>query len=158
MSKTHHLKVYPEYFCAIIDGTKPFEVRKDDRGFEVGDALILREWNDESYTGRAVRSAVTYILKGGGVRNRTRLRHHGDQAGDKPKKRTDRCPGGFCRCNQRGRFVRQGVQSGRLERNKRASPIFYNNRERTRRKGGADTGWRRPLLARPAIQGHRGER
>lgn len=65
MSRIHHLKVLPEYFRAVVDGAKPFEARKDDRGFGVGDTLILREWADEQYTGRVARAAVTYILRGG---------------------------------------------------------------------------------------------
>lgn len=41
---THHLKAKPEYFRATIEGRKPFEVRKDDRGFKVGDHVILKEY------------------------------------------------------------------------------------------------------------------
>lgn len=63
----HELKVWSEYFSAILADAKPFEVRKDDRGFAVDDTLILREWDPdrEEYTGyRAVR-VVTYKLDGG---------------------------------------------------------------------------------------------
>lgn len=41
---THHLKTMPEYFQAVIEGRKPFEVRKNDRGFKVGDRVILEEF------------------------------------------------------------------------------------------------------------------
>ncbi|WP_410744599.1 DUF3850 domain-containing protein, partial [Clostridium neonatale] len=40
----HELKVWPQYFGRILDGSKTFEFRKDDRGFELGDTLILREF------------------------------------------------------------------------------------------------------------------
>ncbi len=40
----HHLKTLPEYFQAVIDGRKPFEIRKDDRGFNVGDKVVLEEF------------------------------------------------------------------------------------------------------------------
>ena len=70
--KTHELKTWPEYFEAIIDGRKPFELREDDRDFEVGDRLHLREYdsrepgpNGYSYTGREAWALVTYILRGG---------------------------------------------------------------------------------------------
>ena len=45
---------------------KPFEVRKNDRGFEVGDILDLREFDPEKeeYTGCRCEYLVTYILKG----------------------------------------------------------------------------------------------
>jgi len=72
---THELKVWPEYFEAIVDGSKTFEVRRDDRGFQVGDTLVLREWDPNvkeagvdwyapAYTGRELKREVTYILRG----------------------------------------------------------------------------------------------
>jgi hypothetical protein len=59
----HELKCWPTYFQPIVDGTKPFEIRQDDRQFKVGDILRLREWDyaGESYTGREIRKRVTYI-------------------------------------------------------------------------------------------------
>lgn len=63
----HELKVWPEYFEKIQNGEKPFEVRKDDREFKVGDDLFLREFDNEKqeYTGRYTYRDITYILKGG---------------------------------------------------------------------------------------------
>lgn len=37
----HVLKVEREYFEALRDGMKTFEIRKNDRGFKVGDILAL---------------------------------------------------------------------------------------------------------------------
>lgn len=39
----HKLKTDPEVFRATINGSKTYELRKDDRGFAVGDTLTLRE-------------------------------------------------------------------------------------------------------------------
>lgn len=49
---THELKCWPKFFEAIRDGSKTFEIRKDDRDYRVGDMLVLREWNPltEAYT------------------------------------------------------------------------------------------------------------
>lgn len=67
MSQLHSLKILPEYFEAVVTGEKTFEVRKDDRGYRVGDTLMLNEINPSSgmYTGRNVKVKVTYILRGG---------------------------------------------------------------------------------------------
>lgn len=40
----HELKTWPEFFDAIDRGEKTFEVRRDDRGFQVGDTLALQRW------------------------------------------------------------------------------------------------------------------
>ena len=37
----HELKTWPQFWPALCDGSKTFELRKNDRGFEVGDILIL---------------------------------------------------------------------------------------------------------------------
>lgn len=37
--KTHEIKLAEKYWQAVDCGEKTFEVRKDDRGYEVGDEL-----------------------------------------------------------------------------------------------------------------------
>jgi hypothetical protein len=65
VAKEHELKCWPEYFAAIRRGDKTFEVRKNDRGFKVGDTLWLREWSPtRTYTGAHLRVRVTYTLEG----------------------------------------------------------------------------------------------
>jgi hypothetical protein len=61
----HELKVWPEFFDALASGAKPFELRRDDRGFSVGDDLLLREYIGamSGYTDRAVTRRVTYVLR-----------------------------------------------------------------------------------------------
>lgn len=64
---THELKCWPEVFCAIIDESKQFEYRKNDRGFSLGDSLLLREFDPKcnEFTGRKTRRVVTFVVHGG---------------------------------------------------------------------------------------------
>ena len=63
----HDLKCWPEYFAAVRDGLKPFEVRKNDRDFRVGDTLRLWEFDPKLniHTGMYCHRRVTYALAGG---------------------------------------------------------------------------------------------
>lgn len=65
----HELKVWPAYFAPLSDGRKSFEVRRDDRGFQRGDVLRLREYEPDrvgvKYTGNACYARIEWILTGG---------------------------------------------------------------------------------------------
>lgn len=63
---THKLKTWPIYYKMIISGLKKFELRKNDRNFQVGDKLILQEYHPglKSYTGNEIHVKVDYILHG----------------------------------------------------------------------------------------------
>lgn len=69
----HALKTWPDFFDAVQRGDKPFEVRKADRDFRVGDVLALQRWDpdsgdytrDESGSPVQVSARVTYVLPGG---------------------------------------------------------------------------------------------
>lgn len=65
--KTHELKTWPSAFDAIWGDRKHYELRKNDRDFNIGDNIILREFDDvsNSYTGRAVECEITYMTCGG---------------------------------------------------------------------------------------------
>lgn len=58
----HALKTLPEYFEAVWENKKTFELRENDRDFKVGDYLALNEWDGEKYTGRTTLVEVIYIL------------------------------------------------------------------------------------------------
>lgn len=62
MAAMHYLKIYPKYFNAVLSGKKTFELRKNDRGFQVGDDILLREWDNINYSGRYILTEITYIL------------------------------------------------------------------------------------------------
>ena len=70
----HELKTDPEVFEAKMQGVKPWDIRRNDRNFQVGDTLRERETKHSwafmlsgcplEYTGREIRERVTYILRG----------------------------------------------------------------------------------------------
>lgn len=47
MSVNHDLKIWPQFYRRVADGTKTFEVRVNDRGFQLGDTVVLREWDPD---------------------------------------------------------------------------------------------------------------
>ena len=60
----HYLKIKPEYYKDVECGLKTFELRKNDRNFQVGDILMLIKLDDEgNETDQVTRVKVTYILK-----------------------------------------------------------------------------------------------
>ncbi len=66
-TRGHEVKCWTTFFPMVLDGSKPFEVRKNDRHYQVGDTLHLREWSpsSETYTGRHCYRTISYILAGG---------------------------------------------------------------------------------------------
>ena len=56
-------KILPEYFQAVKTREKNFELRLDEDDIQVGDLLILEEW-DECYTSKSVCRHVKYVLRG----------------------------------------------------------------------------------------------
>ena len=70
----HELKTLPMFFREVKSGAKPFEVRKNDRNFQVGDEVLLKEYCPEDYfgdgdkaiyTGEILHRKISYVLKGG---------------------------------------------------------------------------------------------
>ena len=74
----HILKTWSNAWRAVESGVKSFEYRRDDRGFKVGDVLVLRQWdpakrqcNLRPLSGSTalsdyidLRVRVTFILRG----------------------------------------------------------------------------------------------
>ena len=53
----HELKIWPQYYCRVADGSKTFEVRENDRGFQPGDLVVLKEWDPEPQNSAADKHA-----------------------------------------------------------------------------------------------------
>lgn len=67
MSRQHHyLKTETEYYQAVEKGKKNFEIRKNDRNFQVYDIIYLEEVVCGIPTGRKLAGKeIKYILHGG---------------------------------------------------------------------------------------------
>ena len=68
--KTYRVKSWPEQFAEIADG-RPFDVRKNDRGYAAGDVVEFQEFDDRkgTFTGRKLKRRITHTLEGlpGGI-------------------------------------------------------------------------------------------
>ncbi len=70
----HELKTDPVYFSAIGEGRKKFDIRINDRNYQVGDEIWFQEtyYSCEEmkqglplrYTGRIIAAEITYIMTG----------------------------------------------------------------------------------------------
>ena len=62
----HELKTWPEFFEPVARLEKPFEIRVNDRDYQVNDVLYLREFEPDSakYSGRWVARRVSYLMIG----------------------------------------------------------------------------------------------
>ena len=59
----HELKILPEHFWPVVNKEKLAEIRYNDRGFEIGDYLKLKEWDESKmeYTGKIVVRMVIHV-------------------------------------------------------------------------------------------------
>lgn len=71
MSKTHELKTLWPFWEAVADGTKTFELRKNDRDFQTGDRLRLVRTvpGTPDIEKQVIEKTVTYVLSGWGLKN-----------------------------------------------------------------------------------------
>lgn len=61
MAKTHELKILPQFFKEARSGNKYFEIRKNDRDYQTGDVIILREHDGLNYSCEKIAGKITFI-------------------------------------------------------------------------------------------------
>ena len=60
----HNLKTLQPYFNDVKGGTKNFELRKNDRNYQVDDTINLFEYDiDSGHMGQIITRKVSYVLK-----------------------------------------------------------------------------------------------
>lgn len=62
-SEVHRLKTVQPFFDAVKARDKHFDLRLNDRDFQVGDTVVLEEWTGNHYTGKGVTRKIKYVLK-----------------------------------------------------------------------------------------------
>jgi len=65
-NRTHQVKVWREFWPQTVGGRQPFQIRRNDRDFQAGDQLELREWDKSlhQYTGARAEVTVQAIYHG----------------------------------------------------------------------------------------------
>lgn len=59
----HEIKIRPEYYEAVLEGKKKFELRFDDRKYAEGDVVKLMEYDGGKFTGRCKTVEIAYVLR-----------------------------------------------------------------------------------------------
>lgn len=65
--QVHEIKCWPSFFGEVQTGNKTFELRKDDRNYQIGDVLHIRCYDPvtKTYDGRAALKKIGYMVIGG---------------------------------------------------------------------------------------------
>lgn len=63
IDRTHELKSWSRFFRAIVAGERAHELRHNDRDYQVGERILLREYDPDSdtYTGSFCEAIITSI-------------------------------------------------------------------------------------------------
>lgn len=65
MSKLHHLKCVDPYFTDVWEGRKTFEIRRNDRDYQIGDVVILQRYDPRlsTWLSGVIVAKVGYVLE-----------------------------------------------------------------------------------------------
>ena len=63
--KLHKLKLVQPFFSEVQKGTKTFELRRNDRDFQIEDEICLQEYDmvHHVFSGDEIKGEITYVLK-----------------------------------------------------------------------------------------------
>ncbi|MBP7319544.1 MAG: DUF3850 domain-containing protein [Lachnospiraceae bacterium] len=71
--KTHHLKLNEKFCDAVISGDKNFEIRFNDRDYQVGDHVIFQAWGNHFPVDmnpiNSKEYEIIYVLSGWGLKD-----------------------------------------------------------------------------------------
>lgn len=63
--KTHYKKLVQPFFDDVWNGKKKFELRKNDCDYQVGDKIVLKEYDPkhDEYIGKRISAHIIYVLE-----------------------------------------------------------------------------------------------
>lgn len=66
-NRAHDIKCWPSYFEALLQNVKHFELRNNDRNYQVDDVLFIHEYDPDTelYTGRSLVRRVSFVVTEG---------------------------------------------------------------------------------------------
>lgn len=66
MRKIHFVKTWTGYFDDVDSGKKTWELRINDRNYQVGDLVVLMRYDIKlkTYTGHMIEIEITYLYEG----------------------------------------------------------------------------------------------
>ncbi len=62
--KIHKIKIQEQWVDSVLDGSKPFELRLNDRNYQKGDYVVMESYYglDPSIPARSIKAQVGYVL------------------------------------------------------------------------------------------------
>lgn len=58
----HEVKCDSSMFYMISQRAKPFEIRKNDRNYQSGDTIVVKEWDGNQHTGYSIQGTIGFML------------------------------------------------------------------------------------------------
>lgn len=71
--RVHNLKILNDFADAVVMGEKPFEIRKNDRGYQKGDYIKFRAIDNNGTPNQHCINdklyLITFVMNGWGIKN-----------------------------------------------------------------------------------------
>lgn len=60
--RIHEIKLRTEYFYNVLNGDKTFEIRYNDRNYQKGDKVLLKEFHPTIYKSREISAVIGDVV------------------------------------------------------------------------------------------------
>jgi hypothetical protein len=68
MPKHHDIKIHPQHFRSVQANEMPFQIRFNDRDYQAGDTLTMKEWKPDElgkggkYSGLEIHRVINHVF------------------------------------------------------------------------------------------------